>query len=274
MHKLIIIAGPTATGKSDAAVKLAQEINGEVISTDSRQIYKGLDIGSGKITKEEMKGIPHHLLDVADPREPFSVVQYKELADAAIKDIISRGKTPIIVGGTGFYIDAIICDTVFPAVAPNHALRKELHEKPIEELLHQLHTLDPRRYDLIDKHNRVRIVRAIEIALALGSVPELEQKSPTYDIEWRYMDLPDEELKERIHTRLFKRAEQGMIQEVSKLHEDGLSWDRLESFGLEYRYVAEYLQDKHTKEDMINMLERAIWQYVKRQRTWFKKYAK
>lgn len=274
MQKLIIICGPTATGKSDAGVVLAQEINGEIISADSRQVYKGLDIGSGKITTEEMQGIPHHLLDVANPREPFSVVEFKGLADRAIKDIIARGKTPIIVGGTGFYIDAIICDTVFPAVAPNHALRKELHEKPIEELLTQLHSLDTRRYDLIDKHNRVRIVRAIEIALALGSVPELEKSTPTYDIEWRYMDLPDEQLKERIHTRLIKRVDQGMIEEVSKLHEDGLSWDRLESFGLEYRYVAEYLQDKHTKEDMLAMLERAIWQYVKRQRTWFKKYAK
>lgn len=273
MQKLIVVCGPTATGKSDYAVALAKKIGGEIISADSRQVYKGLDIGSGKVTESEMDGIPHHLLDVADPRHPFSVVEYKERADIALKDIISRDKTPIIVGGTGFYIDAIICDTVFPAVAPNHTLRKELHDKPIEELQTQLHKLDPRRYDLVDKHNRMRLVRAIEIATVLGSVPEL-QKTMQYDVEWIYLDFPDEVLKERIHTRLMKRLEDGMIEEVAKLHEGGLSWERLESFGLEYRYVAETLQDKHGMEEMISMLEGAIWQYVKRQRTWFKKYGK
>lgn len=273
MKKIIVIAGPTATGKSDAAVALAQQIGGEVISADSRQVYKGLDIGSGKITKEEMSGIPHHLLDVADPHHSFSVVQYKELADTVLKDIIARGKTPIIVGGTGFYIDAIICDTVFPAVPPNHALREELHERPIEELQMQLHDLDPRRYDLIDRQNRMRLVRAIEIATVLGSVPEL-QKTSAYDVEWVYLDFPDEVLKERIHARLLRRLDAGMVQEVAKLHEDGLSWGRLESFGLEYRYVAEMLQEKHDMKEMISMLESAIWQYAKRQRTWFKKYGK
>ena len=273
MQKLIVVCGPTATGKSDYAVKLAHEINGEIISADSRQVYKGLDIGSGKITMSEMESVPHYLLGVADPKHPFSVVEYKKLADRALKDIIARGKTPIIVGGTGFYIDAIICDTVFPAVPPNHALRKELHEKPIEELQKQLHALDPRRYELVDKQNRPRLVRAIEIATVLGSVPEL-QKTTQYDVEWIYLDFPDEILKERIHTRLINRLEGGMVEEVAKLHEDGLSWDRLESFGLEYRYIAEMLQDKHDKAEMISMLEGAIWQYVKRQRTWFKKYGK
>lgn len=274
MQKIIVVCGPTSVGKSEYAVTLALKNNGEIISADSRQVYIGLDIGSGKITTEEMKAIPHHLLDVADPQEPFSVVQYKALADVALKDIVSRGKTPIIVGGTGFYIDAIICDTIFPAVAPNHELRKELHDKPIEDLLKQLHSLDTRRYNLIDKKNRVRIVRAIEIALALGKVPELQKSHATYDIEWHYLDLPDEELKEKIYTRLIKRLDQGMVAEVRALHENGLSWDRLESFGLEYRYVAEYLQEKHDTAEMISMLERATWQYVKRQRTWFKKYAK
>ncbi|HEY0979968.1 MAG TPA: tRNA (adenosine(37)-N6)-dimethylallyltransferase MiaA [Candidatus Paceibacterota bacterium] len=273
MQKLIVVCGPTATGKSDYAVAIAKKINGEIISADSRQVYKGLDIGSGKITESEMGGIPHHLLDVANPDHPFSVVHYKELADKAVKDIVARGKTPIIVGGTGFYIDAIICDTVFPAVPPNHSLRKELHEKPIEELQEQLHTLDPRRYDLVDKNNRMRLVRAIEIATVLGSVPEL-QKTTRYDVEWIYLDFPDEVLKERIHTRLMKRIDAGMIEEVAKLHTEGLSWERLESFGLEYRYVAEMLQDKHDMQEMLSMLEGAIWQYVKRQRTWFRKYGK
>lgn len=274
MQKLIVICGPTATGKSDYAVELAQKIDGEIISADSRQVYRWLDIGSGKITSAEMQSVPHYLLDVADPHRPFSVVEYKELADKALEDIIARGKIPIIVGGTGFYIDALICDIIFPSVPPNHALRKELHEKPIEELQSRLHDLDPRRYDLIDKKNRLRLVRAIEIATVLGSVPELQRSVPRYDIQWIYLDFPDEVLKERIHTRLLKRLDQGMVQEVVKLHETGLSWERLESFGLEYRYIAEMLQGKHDKEEMLSMLESAIWQYAKRQRTWFKKYMK
>lgn len=278
MKKLIVICGPTSTGKSDYAVQLSKAlavsgVESEIISADSRQVYRGLDIGSGKITAPEMQGIPHYLLDVADPAEVFSVTEYKTLAVKAIEDIVARGKIPIIVGGTGFYIDALIYDTVFPAVPPNPALRKELHEKPIEELQSKLHNLDPRRYDLIDKKNRMRLVRAIEIATVLGSVPELE-KTAQYDVEWIYLDFPDEELKTRIHDRLMKRLDAGMVQEVAKLHENGLSWDRLESFGLEYRYIALYLQGTYEKEAMLTLLETASWQYAKRQRTWFKKYMK
>jgi tRNA dimethylallyltransferase len=273
MKKIIVVCGPTATGKSDYAVELAQKINGEVVSADSRQVYIGMDIGSGKITKEEMKGIPHHLLNVADPKEVFSVTQYQVLATKAIEEILAQGSTPIICGGTGLYIDAVVYGTDFPAVGPNEELRISLESFSVEVLADKLQTLDPRRYGEIDTKNKVRLIRAIEIATALGSVPEV-RKNAQYKIEWHYLDLPDEVLKKRIHDRLFKRIDIGMIEEVESLHRNGVSWDRLESLGLEYRYIANYLQNKTSKEKMLEELEMAIWHYAKRQRTWFKKYAK
>lgn len=279
MQKLIVVCGPTATGKSDYAVELAKKINGEIISADSRQVYRGLDIGSGKITTEEMQGTPHHLLDVADPKDIFSVTEYQKLALEAIEEILSRGKTPIICGGTGLYIDAVVCGTVFPSVPPNSKLRAQLQELSLEELQQKLSSLDPRRFDLVDQKNKVRLMRAIEIAEALGSVPETVT-NPQYNVEWHYLDLDDDVLKKRIHDRLLKRLNNGMIEEVEQLHKEGVSWERLESLGLEYRYLALYLQDlsaqagKLTKKDMLTQLEFAIWHYAKRQRTWFKKYAK
>lgn len=271
--RIIVVCGPTATGKSDYAVQLALERNGEIISADSRQVYTGLDIGSGKITEQEMLGIPHHLLDVASPKRTFSVAQYKKLADKAIKDIVKRNKIPIIVGGTGFYIDAVVFDQQLPEVRANAELRKALEKHSTEQLQEQLQTLDMERYQTIDIHNRVRLIRAIEIATALGSVPKTT-RTAAYDVEWIYLDHDDAVLKERIHTRLMKRMEQGMVQEVDRLHTEGLSWKRLEALGLEYRFVALFLQNKLSKENMLTQLETAIWQYVKRQRTWFKKYAK
>jgi tRNA dimethylallyltransferase len=275
--KVIVVCGPTATSKSDYAVELAKKIGGEIISADSRQVYKGLDIGSGKITKKEMKCVSHYLLDVASPKKIFTVTQYKKLADKAIKNILNRGKTPIICGGTGFYIDAVIYDQTFPEVKPNKTLRKQLSSKSPLELFEALQNLDPDRALEIDNQNKVRLIRAIEIAQALGSVPKIERKQK-YDVQWIYLDFPDEVLKKRIHDRLLKRMKIGMVAEVKKLHNPpaggGISWKRFESLGLEYRYLALYLQNKLTKPEMLTQLEFAIWHYAKRQRTWFKKYAK
>jgi len=273
MKKIIVVCGPTATGKSDYAVALAKKIDGEVISADSRQVYKGLDIGSGKITKREMKGVPHHLLDVANPKRVFSVAQYKRLADNAIKDILKRGKTPIICGGTGFYIDSVVYDTSLPQVPTNASLRKTLAKRSVEQLAEKLQALDPERFTAIDIKNKVRLIRAIEIAEALGKVPA-QNRTKKYDIEWHYLDFPDDVLKKRIHDRLFKRMKIGMLREVKSLHEQGVSWKRLESLGLEYRYLALFLQGRLPKKEMLEQLETAIWHYAKRQRTWFKKYAR
>ncbi len=272
MQNIIVVCGPTATGKSDFAVALAQKINGEVISADSRQVYTGLDIGSGKITKKEMKGVPHHLLDAANPKRVFSVAQYQRLADKAIKAILKKGKVPIICGGTGFYIDTVVYEQNLPEVKPNAALRKQLEKLSLSELVQQLETLDPDRLETIDTKNKVRLIRALEIATVLGSVPKTT-RIKKYDVQWHHLDFPDEVLKKRIRDRLLKRMKTGMIAEVKRLHDQGVSWKRLESLGLEYRYLALYLQDKLSKADMLAQLEIAIWQYAKRQRTWFKKYA-
>lgn len=268
--KIIVVCGPTATGKSDYAVTLAKKIGGEVVSADSRQVYKGLDIGSGKITKKEMRGVPHHLLDIASPKSTFTVERFQKLGKKAIADILKRGKTPIICGGTGFYIDALIYESNFPAVPPNKALRTQLEKKSVEELFTLLQEKDPDRANTIDSKNKVRLIRALEIIESLGKVPEIKKESP-YNIEWVGLDFPDEILKERIHTRLIKRVKQGMIQEATTLHTQGLSWKRMRELGLEYRFMADHLTGKLSKAEMITQLEAAIWQYAKRQRTWFKR---
>ena len=274
LSNLIVILGPTATGKSDFAVRLAKKIkHAEIVSADSRQVYKGLDIGSGKITKKEMRGIPHHLLDVADPKKVFAVSEYQKLANKAIADIIARGNTPILVGGTGLYIDAVVYGTVFPEVPPNKPLRKKLETKKTPTLFKMLQKLDSARAKTIDAHNPVRLIRAIEIAKALGKVPTFKQKEQ-YDTELIGLTLPDDVLKKKIHNRLLARMKIGMVREVTNLHKKGLSWKRLESFGLEYRSIALYLQKKVSKKEMLAELEKAIWQYTKRQMTWFKRNKK
>lgn len=274
-QKIIVVCGPTATGKSDRAVEIAHALpnGGEIISADSRQVYKYLDIGSGKITPDEMRGIPHYMLSVCEPSNVYSVVDFQKKAREYISDIFARGKTPIICGGTGMYIDALVYNTVFPEVPPNEDLRKKLENKSSEELQNMLRELDIERYNNIDIYNRVRLIRAIEIATALGNVPPLIKESP-YDIEWVYLDFLDDILKERIHTRLYKRIDMGMIVEVQNLITKNLAtYERLEELGLEYRYIAYYLQNKISNEEMLEKLEKEIWHYAKRQRTWFKKYA-
>jgi tRNA dimethylallyltransferase len=171
------------------------------------------------------------------------------------------------------YIDAVICDTIFPAVEPDPLLRKELEKESLESLGDMLEKLDSSRYNLIDKKNKVRLIRAIEIAKALGSVPLLK-KSDQYEVIWHYLDFPDGLLKERIHTRLHKRFDEGMLEEVVELSARGVPWERLDALGLEYRYISRYLRQMISREEMITELEMAIWHYAKRQRTWFKKYAK
>ncbi len=267
---VIVVCGPTATGKSDYAVELAEKINGEIVSADSRQVYTGLDIGSGKITTKEMRGVPHYLLDVASPKRVFSVARYKQLGERAIDQILKKNKIPIIVGGTGFYIDVLL-GLDLPEVPPNKILRKELEKKSTEELFTLLKKKDKARALTIDKDNKVRLIRALEIIETLGTVPK-QKKILKYTVEYTYLDFPDEVLKERIHIRLVKRMRQGMLKEVQNLHNAGLSWKRLEALGLEYRYLALYLQKKLTKQQMLAELEMAIWHYAKRQRTWFKKY--
>lgn len=271
-QKIIVVVGPTSSGKSDLAVILAKKLNGEIISADSRQVYKGMNIGTGKITKKEMCSVPHHLLDIANPKRKYSVARYKQEAEKIIKDIAHRGKIPILCGGTGFYIKAIVDGVVFPKVKSNQILRKKLGKLSAEELFLKLKKLDKRRAKKIDPNNPRRLIRAIEIATELGSVPHLETWPPSkYNILQIGIKTTDDILKERIYKRLLARLRRGMIAEVKRLHTEGISWRRMEELGLEYKYLAWHLQGKLSKKEMVEQLNTAIWQYSKRQKTWFKR---
>jgi len=269
-QKVLVIVGPTASGKSDLAVFLAKQFDGEVVSADSRQVYRGLDIGTGKITKREMQGVPHHLLDVASAKRSYTVAHYKRDGAKAIDDILRRGKIPIICGGTGFYIQALVDDLLLPDVKPNIKLRKQLEELSCEELFMRLKRLDKARAKTIDAKNPYRLIRAIEIAEALGKVPPFKKNTP-YNPLIIGIEVSKETLEERIHLRLMKRLKRGMLAEIKTLHENGLSWKRMEELGLEYRYTAQYLQGKFTKKEFQETLEQEIKKYAKRQMTWFKK---
>lgn len=267
---IIVILGPTASGKSDIAVHLAKTFDGEVISADSRQVYRRLDIGTGKITKKEMMGIPHHCLDIASPKKNFDVVQWKEKADKAIADIVKRGKLPIVCGGTGLYIKALIENITYPDVAPDWKLRAKLEKKTTQELFTILKKLDSVRAQTIDPHNPRRLIRAIEIVKRTSKAVPEKKAEPIYDALLLGVKKSDAELKKRIHARLLARMKKGMIAEAKKLHDQGVSWKRMNELGLEYRYLARYLQKKMTKQEMIDELDTKIGQYAKRQMTWFR----
>lgn len=300
--KIIIILGSTASGKSDLAVDLAKKFNGEVISADSRQVYRGMNIGTGKVSRDKLskltisdivsmpetaythKDIAHYLLDVANPKRRFTVAQYKKLANKAIEDILRRGKIPIICGGTGFYIDALLGSATIPEVKPDWHLRARLEKKSTEELFGELKKLDPHRAKNIDCFNRRRLIRALEIIYKTGRpVPPIviSEKTEIQKYEALYIGLKKSpaELKKLIAKRLLKRLGQGMIAEVKKLRRQGLSWKKLEDFGLEYRWIALYLQKKISRQargksayqEMISRLQRDIEHYAKRQMTWFRR---
>jgi len=270
--KIIVILGQTATGKSGFAVEVAKKINGEIISADSRQVYKGMDLGTGKVTKKEMGGIPHFMLDIISPKnKTFSAGQFQKMAKQKIKEILDKKNIPIICGGTGYYIDSLINSLPFPEVLPNKKLRKELEGESATELFEILKKIDKNRAKNIDAKNKVRLIRAIEIAQELGQVPKLKKTKKEFETIKIGLAFPDNELKRRIYERLIKRIKKGMIKEVEKLHESGVSWKKLESFGLEYRYVSFYLQKKMDKEEMLEKLFQAIWHFAKRQKTWWKK---
>lgn len=269
--KIIVILGPTASGKSALSVKIAKKFNGEIISADSRQVYKGLNIGSGKITKKEMGGIPHYCLDIVSPKKIFTVADFKKHAERAIEKIFVKNKIPIIVGGTGFYIQAVIDNLALPEVRSDLELRKYLEKKTTEEMFEILRKLDPKRAQSIDRKNPRRLIRAIEIAKALGKVPNLAVKLPNWKVVQIGIKLSDEKLRKNINRRLVSRLKKGMIAEVKKLHAQGLSWKRMDELGLEYRYLAKFLKDEILKKEMIEKLKSEIWQYAKRQMTWFKR---
>jgi len=283
--KVLAIVGPNAAGKSDLAVQLAHKFNGEVISADSRQVYRGLDISSGKVPgkwkirgfnrRYEYQDIPHHLVDIISPRKSFTVQQYKKKAQRALQDILQRGKIPIIAGGTGFYVDSLLYDLQIPKAPPNRQLRRQLDSLSTEQLMHRLSALDPNRAKSIDANNRRRIIRAIEIVVSIHSpVPQIdlfENRQSPYDLLKIGILLPDEELKRKIKNRLDRRIKDGMIDEVKKTHFLGVSWRRLEEMGLEFHHIVQHLKGKISKEEMITLIETKDNQFARKQMTWFKK---
>jgi len=267
-NKVLVILGPTASGKSSLGVRLAKRLRGEIISADSRQVYKGLNVGSGKITHQEMKEVKHYLLDVADPKKQFTVADYQKLAEEKVRHIVQKDKLPIVVGGTGFYIDALTGNVSLPDVPPNKKLRARLAKETNTSLFKLLKQRDPKRARTIDPHNKVRLIRALEIVEALGKVPPVKHR--VLDRRFIYIGIRPDDLDERIRTRLEKRFS-GMIREGKQLHTKGLSYKRMYELGLEYRYIAMYLQGKLNKLDMLNELYKEIRRYSKRQMSWFKR---
>ncbi|MCL4405339.1 MAG: tRNA (adenosine(37)-N6)-dimethylallyltransferase MiaA [Patescibacteria group bacterium] len=281
--RVIVVLGPTASGKSDLAVNIAKKVGSpkwrrelrvkgaEIISADSRQVYRGLDIGSGKITRSQMHGIPHHLLGVASPKRVFTAAQYQRAAQKHIGGVISKGKVPIICGGTGFYIDALIYNLSLPSVPPQNKLRAKLEALGTSELFRKLATVDLRRARNIDRHNRRRLIRSLEIALTTGKPLPVLSRNSEYNVLKVGIKLPPSELRRRINLRLKRRLKTGLIKEVTELHKQELSWKRLDNLGLEYRYISRYLRGLISYDEMRSQLQKEIWQYAKRQMTWFKR---
>jgi len=284
-NKAIVILGPTSTGKSGVAIKLANKLNGEVISADSRQVYKDMNLGTGKVegkwTKRDDKrvfisdDVVHHLIDFRSPRGKYNVSHFKRDCRRLIVEITSRGKLPIICGGTGFWISAVIDDLKLPEVEPDKKLRRELAKKTTGQLFAQLEKLDPRRAKKIDKNNKFRLIRAIEICKALGIVPKLNySKFKIQDSRFLQigLDWPQDKLDEKIEKRLQGRWAAGMVKEVVVLREKyNLSWKKIQSFGLAYYWIPAYLREKIDLEQLKEKVFRAERGYAKRQRTWFKR---
>lgn len=269
--KLIVVLGPTASGKTELAIKLAKKFDGEIINADSRQVYKGMDIGTAKPTKKEMKKIPHYLFNVASPKRHFTVVQFKKLALKTIEKIFKKGKVPILCGGTFFYIKAVIDGISIPEVKPDWNLRKKLEKKSVKELYEILKKLDQKRAKTIDRENPRRLIRAIEICKKIGKVPPLKENPLPYPVLMIGIKKSFKEIEKRIKKRFFKWLKKGLVKEVKNLKKMGLSWKRIEDFGMHYRQVARYLQGKINYQEMIENSIKEIKNYAKKQINWFKK---
>ena len=270
-QKIIVIVGPTAVGKTALSIRLAKLFNGEIISADSRQIYRQLDIGTEKITAEEMEGVPHHLISLIDPNEQYTALNFKNDADKLIDEIKQRGHLPIIVGGTFFYINVWIGRASLPNVPPNRTLRKKLATKSAAWLYQQLTKTDPNRASTIDKNNKRRLIRALEISDALGQVPPPEPIEKNHNPLIIGLKIDPDKLRQKIIKRADEALKKGLVAETKSLLADGLSKERLNEIGLEYRLVIEYLDELYDQTTLLKKISEKNWQYAKRQLTWLKK---
>ena len=271
LPKLIVILGTTACGKSGLGVELAKHVGGEIVSADSRQVYRGLDLGTGKVTDEEMDGVPHHLLDVVSPNQSYSVAEFQRDAYAAIDDILARGKVPLLVGGTGLYVRAVAEGYTFQESQPDPVLRAQLERKSAEELYAMFRAQTGRTLSGGEEKNRHRLVRTMERLLSGDSLTE-SPRAPRYEVLQLGMTYPRDVLCRRIDERLQKRLDDGMIEEVARLRAEGATDAFLDGLGLEYRYILWYLTGKLSSQDeLFDELGRAIKRFAKRQMVWFKK---
>ncbi|CAN5700183.1 tRNA (adenosine(37)-N6)-dimethylallyltransferase MiaA [soil metagenome] len=269
---IIAVIGPTASGKSARAVALAKQLNGEVISVDSRQVYRTLDIGTEKTSAEEMDGIPHYLIDIRDPEESYSAGDFMQDAEALIADMHARGVTPILAGGTHFYFEALLYG--LPPSLANPILRTELEKRSAEDLFAELQIKDPRRAARIDPKNKRRLVRALEIISEHGSVPERATTDSKYDVEWVIIDPPKEVLRERIDKRLQQALDRGLIEEV-RATMARVGDARLDELGLEYRIIGDYLRQdasqQRSEASLLSTLSTKLWHYARHQKAWLRK---
>lgn len=270
MDKLVVITGTNASGKSSLGIELALKYEAEIVSADSRQVFTGLDLGSGKVTKEEMKGVAHHLIDVAKPNDFYSLKEYQKDAYTAIEEIIGRGKIPFMVGGTGLYINSVVDGYNLNDAKPDFKLREEFANKPIEELITIIKSVDEGALERLDLNNKQRLERAAEKAL-LGKLDDRPSK-PLYETLVIGVTWPRSILYDRIKVRLDKRLKEGMIEEVVALRENGATDDFLYKLGLEYRYILMYLRGEFASfDEFYDKLFMEIRHLAKAQMTWFRK---
>ncbi|MDY0290869.1 MAG: tRNA (adenosine(37)-N6)-dimethylallyltransferase MiaA [Desulfuromonadaceae bacterium] len=271
-YNLVVLLGPTASGKTRLAVDAATKLGGEIISADSRQVYRGMDIGTGK-DLEEYGTIPYHLIDIVEPGYEFNVFEFQQRFYAAFEEIQARTRMPLLCGGTGLYLEAVLSGYLMVEAPLNPVLRARLEPLTHSELQEELLRLKPEQHNSTDLEERERLIRAIEIARAQKHAPPTpalpELRPLVFGLQWARPRL-----RQRIGERLHQRLQQGMVEEVERLQQQGTSWETLEFYGLEYRFIAQYLQGVLSYSDMVQQLERAIGKFAKRQETWFRRMEK
>lgn len=277
---LIVLTGPTAVGKTSLSISLAKAVNGEIISADSMQVYKGMDIGSAKIRKEEMQGVTHYLVDILEPEEEFHIVKFQELAKAALEEIYAKDKIPILVGGTGFYIQAVTRDIDFTQAEQETSYREELEqfvkEKGAEYLHEKLREVDSKSAENIHANNVKRVIRALEFYHQNGTPisehnEEQKQQTSPYNLAYFVLTAPREILYERIDRRVDQMMEEGLLEEVKSLRERGCHRGMVSMQGLGYKEILAYLEGEYPLEEAVRILKRDTRHFAKRQLTWFRR---
>ena len=276
---LVVILGPTATGKTSLAVQLADKLDGEIVSADSRQVYRGMNIGTGKDLDEyELNGnvISYHLIDIANPMEEYNVAQFQKDFYRVFSNIRDRNKLPILCGGTGLYIKAVLMDFELPTVGPDKKLRHELETWALEDLIQELEILSPGTSTKTPIDTKRRVIRAIEVEMdqGKGEGARNKTKSKVRTPLVLGVEYPRDIIREQITKRLYERLENGMIEEVEALLKNGVTYERLDSFGLEYRFISQYLRGKLTRDEMATQLNTAIHRFAKKQMTFLRNMEK